>query len=209
MAELHEEVASKLTSHHRVHGVAILAEVEEIAGRWTTIAELEPIIRERVSANLATPCIRNARTLLLSAIAAEYAGDREHSRALEDSAREVQLEGYGTVLAGPEMRLALVRGDLERLEELVTVEARVSTWFGMGAILARLDALSALGDRVTVEREAAPFLRPGTLPEPFALRALGRVREDEELLRQALERFEALGIDVPAGETRALLSGAA
>ena len=209
MAELHEEVASKLTSHHRVHGVAILAEVEEIAGRWTTIAELEPVIRERVSANLATPCIRNARTLLLSAIAAEYAGDREHSRALEDSAREVQLEGYGTVLAGPEIRLALVRGDLERVEELAAAEAGISTWFGMGAMLARLDALGALGDRATVEREATPLLRPGTLPEPFALRALGRVREDEELLRQALERFEALGMDVPAGETRALLSGAA
>ena len=50
MAELHEEVAL-LTSHHRVHGIAILAEVAEIAGRWTTITELEPIIRERVSAN--------------------------------------------------------------------------------------------------------------------------------------------------------------
>ena len=209
MAELHEEVASKLTSHHRVHGVAILAEVAEIAGRWTTIAELEPIIRERVSANLATPCIRNARTLLLSAIAAEYAGDREHSRELEESAREVQLEGYGTVLAGPEMRLALVRGDLERLETLVGVEARVSTWFGMGAMLARLDALSVLGDRATVEREATPLLHPGTLPEAFALRALGRVREDDELLRRALERFEAMGMDVPAAETRALLSGAA
>jgi tetratricopeptide (TPR) repeat protein len=208
MAVLHEEVASKLTSHHRVHGVAILAEVEEIAGGWTTIAELERIIRERVSANLATPCIRNARTLLLSAIAAEYVGDREHSRELEESAREVELEGYGTVLAGPEMRLALVRGDLGRLEALVGAETRIFTWFGMGAILARLDALTALGDRATVEREATPLLRPGTLPEPFALRALGRVREDEELIRQALERFESMGMDVPAAETRALLSGA-
>ena len=198
-----------MTSHHRVHGIAILAEVAEIAGRWTTITELEPIIRERVSANLATPCIRNARTLLLSAIAAEYVGDWEHSRELEESAREVQLEGYGTVLAGPEMRLALVRGDLERLETLVGVEAGVSTWFGMGAVLARLDALSVLGDRAAVEREATPLLHPGTLPEAFALRALGRVREDDELLRRALERFEAMGLDVPAAETRALLGGAA
>jgi class 3 adenylate cyclase len=206
MAKLHEEVASKLTSHHRVHGVAIVAEVEEIAGGWATIAELEPIIRERVSANLATPCIRNARTLLLSAIAAEFAGDREHARELEESAREVQLEGYGMVLVGPEMRLALVRGDLERLEELVPTESGIFTWFGMGATLARLDALSALGDRAAVEREATPFLRPRTLPEPFALRALGRVREDENLLRQALERFEAMGLEIPAAETRALLA---
>ena len=114
----------------------------------------------------------------------------------------MQLEGYGTVLAGPEMRLALVRGDLERLETLVGVEARVSTWFGMGAVLARLDALSVLGDRAAVEREATPLLHPGTLPEACAL---GRVREDDELLRRALERFEAMGMDVPAAETRALL----
>jgi hypothetical protein len=35
---------------------------------------------------------------------------------------------------------------------------------------------------------------------------LGRVREDEALIRQALERFEAMGLDWHAQETRAVLS---
>ena len=77
-------------------------------------------------------------------------------------------------------------------------------------ILATVSGISRYGNaRVTLEREAVSFLRPGTLPEAFALRALGRVRNDEELIRQALERFEAMGLDGPAAETRALLSGGA
>ena len=41
--------------------------------------------------------------------------------------------------------------------------------------------------------------------EPFALRALGVVREDEKLIAQAVSRFETLGLDWHAAETRALL----
>ncbi len=69
---------------------------------------------------------------------------------------------------------------------------------------ARLDVLMAARDRKKVEAEAEQFLQPGTYVEPFALRALGFVREDETLLRQACERFDALGLGWHAGETRAL-----
>jgi hypothetical protein len=42
--------------------------------------------------------------------------------------------------------------------------------------------------------------------EPFALRALGRVRGDDSLIEQALTRFEQMGLDWHAEETRAALT---
>jgi hypothetical protein len=72
-------------------------------------------------------------------------------------------------------------------------------------ISARLDGLAALRDGGRVEEEAPRFLKPRTYLEPFALRALGVVREDESLIEQALSRFEALGLDWHAAETRKLL----
>jgi hypothetical protein len=56
-----------------------------------------------------------------------------------------------------------------------------------------------------VEEEASPLLRPNTYLEPFALRALGLMRKDENLVTQAIERFQALGLDWHAAETRARL----
>jgi hypothetical protein len=69
----------------------------------------------------------------------------------------------------------------------------------------RLDALAALGDRKGVEDEALPRLRPNTFLEPFALRALGLVREDAELVARAIARFDALGLDRHAEATRGMV----
>jgi hypothetical protein len=41
--------------------------------------------------------------------------------------------------------------------------------------------------------------------EPFALRALGLVREDDALVGQAAERFEAFGLEWHAARTRELV----
>jgi len=57
-----------------------------------------------------------------------------------------------------------------------------------------------------VEREAPPLLQRGTYFEPFALRALGAVREDELLIEQAAERFEAIGLQWHAGQSRKLVA---
>ena len=56
-----------------------------------------------------------------------------------------------------------------------------------------------------VEAEASRLLQPGTYLEPFALRALGLVREDASLIERAERRFEAFGLDWHAAQTRALL----
>jgi hypothetical protein len=78
--------------------------------------------------------------------------------------------------------------------------------FGPSGIAARLDAIAALRDRALAEEEATQLLKPGTYVEPFALRALGIVREDEKLIAQADERFKALGLDWYREQTKALLS---
>jgi hypothetical protein len=56
-----------------------------------------------------------------------------------------------------------------------------------------------------VEAEAPPLVRAGAYVEPFALRALGIVRGDEELLARADERFAAMGLEWHRAQTESLL----
>jgi hypothetical protein len=98
---------------------------------------------------------------------------------------------------------ALLRGEFDRLERLEALDlARVRA----PAAAARLDALAALKERSLVERDAPPLLQPGTYLEPFALRALGAVREDDLLIEQAVDRFAAMGLEWHAEQSRRLLA---
>ncbi len=72
-------------------------------------------------------------------------------------------------------------------------------------LAARLDALAALGRRDDVEEEAPGHARRPSYLRPFALRALGRVRGDSNLVRDALADFESLGLDWHAAETKTYL----
>jgi hypothetical protein len=101
----------------------------------------------------------------------------------------------------PRIRLALARHQTGELAVLASPEfdwewEPVSTF---------LDALATLGDRERIEAEAPKWLQRGTLAEKFALRALGIARGDRALLRQALERFEAMDLTWHAEQTRHLL----
>jgi hypothetical protein len=69
---------------------------------------------------------------------------------------------------------------------------------------ARLDALAALGEHERLEAEAAPFLDRPSYTRPFALRALGRVRDESSLVERAASEFEAMGLAWRAEESRAL-----
>ena len=210
-AEQNDDVTAPLTPHHRVHGVAVQLEVREATGRWDEIVALEARAEQTVAANARTPCVRNARALLVCAAARAYAGDPARAQTLEQRAEEVALEGFGHVLDTPRIRVALARADLDRVAELVAVPpagARdhvVGRTFGLITLATRLDALAALGDRSRVEQEAPPLLTAGAYLEPFALRALGLVREDDQLLNAAAARFGSLGLDWHAAQTRALL----
>jgi class 3 adenylate cyclase len=207
LAAEHDAVVEPLSDHHRVHGIAVLLEVEEAAGGWDRILELADRTEAAVEANLATPCIRNARSLLVTALAAAHAGDDEMARLYERRAEEVATEGYDFALAAPRTRLALLRGQIDRVDRLESVDlARGQTWYALPAAAARLDALAALKERSLVERDAPTLLRAGTYLEPFALRALGAVREDEVLVKQAVDRFDAMGLEWHAEQSRKLLA---
>ena len=207
-AQIHDDLNARLSPHHRLHGVSGLLEVEELIGSWDRISELQERAESAVEGNLATPCIRNSRVLLLCALARIYQGDEHDARRLEERAAEVDLEGYGLTLGGPRIRLALARGDLDDVAGLVGEEHTFPQVFHLGSQAALLDGLAALRDRERTEAEAERLLEPGTYLEPFALRALGLVREDKELIRLALARFEAVGLDWYAEETRRLVAQA-
>jgi len=208
MAETYEELARNLSAHHRLHGVAIALELEEARGDWARIHDLIPRTQEAVAENMSTPCVRNMRSLLLGALASMYVGEVDSGRRLEEEAERLAMEGHDDALRAPRLRLALVRGDLGRVEELVVPSSgfRKGMFFFIATYAAHFDALVALGKRERVEEEAPRDVIPGTYLEPFALRALGQVREDEVLIGQALERFEAMKLDWHAEETRKLLA---
>jgi tetratricopeptide (TPR) repeat protein len=209
LARMHDITTEPLTPHHRLHGVALLGEVEELLGGWAEILELEERTLVAVDDNTSTPCVRNARALLVCAVARAVEGDREHARSLEERANGLGIEGYGLVLDTPRLRLALAYEDPEAVRRLLSTHVLERGWYhgwmALSTAATRLDALAAIRDTARLEEEATLFLRPGTYIEPFALRALGVVREDEQLLEQAAGRFEALGLDWHAGQTKAFL----
>jgi class 3 adenylate cyclase len=208
LAQAHDEVASRLTAHHRVHGVAIILETEALAGGWDAMVGLTTLTERAVDENLDTPCVRNVLSELLISAACTYLGEAEESRRLEERAEAIGYESWRLPNI-PRLRLALARGDLGRVEELIEkVEQREGeTWFGLLSTSTVLDALAALRDRARLEAEAVPLLRPDSpYLEAHALRALGVVRGDAEMIEQALSRFEAMGLAWHAAETRKLLA---
>jgi hypothetical protein len=212
MSEFHEAATQPLSPHHRLHGIAVRAELEELSGGWETLRDLTPRIEQTVAENLRTPCVRNERTLLVCAGASRILGDVAESERLEVKAESLGMEGYDFVLAAPRLRLALLKDDLAAAERLVVsmpdaTSRKHSYWSNLSAQVARLDALIRLGDRKRVEEEAEPLLElKRTYIEPFALRALGQVRGDRSLLEQALARFEELSLDWHGEQTRRLLT---
>ena len=206
LAQELKAVVADLTTHHRVHGVGVVLEVEELMGDWAAVRMLSDEVQAVVGENRDTPCVRNARSLLICALAHELAGESELSRELEQRADDLQNEGYGAVLSTPRARLAMARGEPHLLEELLADENWLTrqTWFALPSAATRLDALAVIGGRDEVEAAARELAPPGSYVEPFAVRALGIVRGDEALLRRADDRFGALGLPWHAGQTETL-----
>jgi class 3 adenylate cyclase len=198
------EVTRALSPHHHLHGVSAVMEIEELLGDWARIRALQDQVEQAVADNVATPCVRNERALLVCALANAYDGDEEEMRRLEKQAEEHAMQGYGTVISAPRLQLALHRGDIDQVASLLGSPAvRRSTWFYLSSVATHLDALAALGERNRLESEAPQLADGSVYLEPFALRALGIVREDDELLKRAAERFAALGLEWHAARTRA------
>jgi DNA-binding SARP family transcriptional activator len=204
LAELHDGVTSKLSPHHRLHGVAFLLEVEELAGNWQRIGELTNRAERAVEAS--TPCIHRPRSLVVCALAAACLGNELEARRLERAVAELGAEEYGRVV-DTRIRLALVRGDLvgvrRMLAQTETSQRTLIRSTKLAPVAARLDALAALRERERLETEAPRWLQPDTYLEPFALRALGVVRDDRVLVERAAACFDALGLNWHSAQTRA------
>jgi len=205
LAEAHDEVTNNLSTHHRLHAVAALITVEEAAGQWEAIRQLTSRAESAVAANVATPCALNVWSLLACARAHVLLGDEQEAQRLERSADSLGMEGYEQLFDPVRIEIAVGRADLAE------VERKLGGWRPQGprdveGLVAQLNALVALGRGARIEEEAPPLLRPGTYVEPFALRALGFARKEDGLVEHAITRFESMGLDWYAAETRKLLT---
>jgi class 3 adenylate cyclase len=200
-----DDLSRTLFPHQRVHAVAMLLELEEFLAEWEAIRTLVPRTRAAVADNIDTPCVRNARSLLVGAAACAAAGDEVEASGLEAEAEDLGIQGYEVVLDTPKLRLALHRSDLSAVRRLVsrTMIERRQSWLYPAAVATYFDALVALADAEAVENDAPGFLEEESALRPFALRALGLVRGDRSLVNEAADRFAALGFDRQAETTRA------
>ena len=207
LAELHGQVASRLSPHHRVHSVSLELELADILGDWGSVVSATDRIANAVDANLATPCVRNPRGLLLCAVAFECEGDGARAGELERDAERIGGVGYDSYLSGPRLRLAVERGDRAAADPLLELRVERGFVWGAGAMAARIDALLAFGRGELIELDAPAYLQPGLVLEPFALRALGATRGDDEMLARADELFAVYGLEWHRAQTERLLAG--
>ena len=204
-AEQLDGVAARLTPHHEVHGVAVLMLVETLACDWVAAGGLTARAEAAATANADTPCQFNWRMLLMAALARAELGDAGEAERLEERASAAASMGGPFEKEPSLIRLALVRRDLGAAERLVAANPELDI-YDIDYPAARLDAFLALRDRERAEAEAPAALSVGGYTEPFALRALGGLREERPLVERAAARFEELGLSRRAAETRALLS---
>lgn len=197
----------ELTPHHRLHGLAYAVEVEELGACWERVLALEPAVEEAVERNRATSCARNARSLLVCALAHEAAGNGGRAAVVERAAEQLRMEGHVRVLEPLLLRLALLRGRSEELQARIGRYGAPQIRFTWD-IAAWLDAAAALGLREAIEAAATDIAYEATYVEPFVLRAIGIARRDEELIHRADRAFAARGLDWFAQQTP-LLVGAA
>jgi class 3 adenylate cyclase/tetratricopeptide (TPR) repeat protein len=202
-SELVTGLVADLTPHNRLHGVAYALEIEELVAGWARIRELEPRTEHAVDENRETPCVRNARSLLVCALAEAALGDLGAARRFEHLASTLGIEGHVRELTAPRLRMALLRGDVAEARRLLGAYGRPTMrfMFDMAGAMTWLDAAATLGLREEVEREAPALAVPGTCIEPFALRAMGIVRDDATLVERANRRFAELGQDWYAHQT--------
>jgi hypothetical protein len=115
--------------------------------------------------------------------------------------------GFESYLAGPRLRMALERGDRSLAESLVDLPVERTNVWGVGALAARIDLLAALRLGDLLEAEVSAPLDDASVLRPFALRALGIVRSDDDLLARADDRFAELGFAWHRAQTERLLAG--
>ena len=182
-------------------------ELADTLGDWHGLAAQTNRALAAIEANLTTPCVRNPRDFLLCSVAHFCIGDESRASELERDSARLAGEGHETYLSGPRIRIALLRGDRSAMEALLELPVERALVWGPSIFAVRMDALVALGRHDRIESEAPDLIQADTPVEPFALRALGAARRDDELLARADERFVALGFEWHRAQTESLLAG--
>jgi class 3 adenylate cyclase len=195
--------AQGLTPHHRLHAAGQRVDLEAVCGAWERVREITARTEAAVEANLATPCPLNIASLFSCALGAAVLGEEPEARRLEEAAYATGMRGYGFATDFTRIGLALVRRDLAGAAEIVErLEPNQLEAWSVRTRAALFDALAAFDDRQRIEADAREWIeRPGYV-QPFALRALGLAREDDALVEQAAETFDALGLAWHARRTR-------
>ena len=205
-AHEHEMFASRLSPHHHVHAVGTSLLVRTAVGDWDEAGRLAARAEAAAEANRDTLCDLNWRTRLVGALVMARLGAADEASRLADEAARTIPAHFSLAQEPALLRMALLRDDLDETRHLLDADPGPYAFSDVDYGPARLDGLAAVGDRGRVEAEAPFVLRAGGYGEPFALRALGRVRDDRALVARAAERFTAMGLEWHARETRARLT---
>jgi class 3 adenylate cyclase len=200
IAQAYDDVTRTLSPHHRLHAAYMPVSVEAEAGRWEAVRGLTARTESAVAANVDTPCVLEDFALLLCALAHVHLGADQEAQRLEHIVLDLGREGFET-RAGIDLEIAVARGDLAEAERIVGVWSPQGL-YDVDGVIARLNALVALERRADIEADAPALVIPGSYLEPFALRALGRAREDDEMILAAVARFEAMGLTWHAAQTQ-------
>ena len=199
LAEVYDDVTTRLSAHHRLHAAYEFVSDAAGAGRWEEARDLTAVTEAAVAANVETPCSLENLALLYCALAHVHLGNDDEARRLERIVESLGKKGF-ELRAGLDIEIAIARGDLPGVGRMLEVWEPEGLDDVEGQV-ARLDALVALERRGEIEVEAPRLVISGSYLEPFALRALGWAREDEGSIRQAIQRFEAMGMTWFADET--------
>jgi len=206
VGRLEDTVGDGLTAHHRVHSLAARMRLELAVADWEGLRQLTSRAENAISANLATPCPFNVGGLVMAAIGAVHGGDEAAAIRLIDQARGMGMVGYDMFHASRWMRLALARGDLAETRRIIdSLDVAYLSGGNWDLWAALMDGLLALGDHARIEAEAPAWVRPDAYVAPFAVRALAVARGDRQLLTEAAERFERMGMGWDAEQTRNLV----
>lgn len=193
-------VAERLSPHHGVHVLGTRLSLWVALGDWAAVHGAKDEVRRAVMANAATPCSYNAWLLLSCAVACAHLGADDDAARLEVETEELGLDSYRMWFDPLRAQLALHRRDLDQVAVLVE-DAETWRWpvyVHCIGVTTHLDALLALGRLDDAAREAQRHGQPSSYLEPFALRTLGQVRDDQALAVDATRRFTSLGLSYHA-----------
>jgi class 3 adenylate cyclase/tetratricopeptide (TPR) repeat protein len=204
IAHAYDDATRTMSPHHRLHAVAGIMTVDTDQGRWASVRDHAAWAETAVAANTQTPCALEDVVLLSAALAHVHLGDDTEARRLEAIVESLGREGF-RMRRHLDAQIAIARHDLEGLERLLG-EPWLRGLEYPEIEATHLDALVALGRRDEVQEEAPPLVIEGSYIEPFSLRALGWATNDDERIRRAIERFEALDMTWHAERTAVWLT---